>query len=115
MDSGGVEEQCVAQTHRMATVITGSTEDRGTVSVTTSAEALGMLAACTDIRGRSATLETSLKRLWNALVSSNTVTMLGNIGVASVMAEDCGLISIMAGGFGVVAILGRYSGIYIYI
>ncbi len=32
-------EQCVTQTHRMATAITGSTEDRGTVSVTTSVEA----------------------------------------------------------------------------
>ncbi len=29
VDSGGVEEQCVAQTHKMATAITGWTEDRG--------------------------------------------------------------------------------------
>ncbi len=91
----------VDQTHKTVTAITG-----GTVSVTTSAEALGMLAADRNMRGRSATLETSLKRLLNALVSSNTTfAMLRNTGVASVKAEDCGLISITAGGSDGVAIL----------
>ncbi len=104
--TGAGTEQCVAQTHRMATAITGSTEDRETVSVTTSAEALGMSAALAATSGGSTTLETSLKCLWNALVSSNaTFTMLGNTGVASVMPEDCRLISITTGGSGMMTIL----------
>ncbi len=100
--SGVGTDQYVAQTHRMATAITGSTEERGTVSVTTSAEALGMPAALAETSGGSS----SLKRLWIAWVSSNaTFTMLGNTEMASVMAEDCGLTSLMAGGFGVTVIL----------
>ncbi len=56
-------------------------------------------------------LETSLKCMWNAWVSSNkTFTMTGNTEVASLMTEYCGLTSIMAGGSGVAAILGRDSG-----
>ncbi len=51
--------QCAAHTHKMATAITGSAEVRGTVSVTASAEALGMPAACTDISGGSITLAIS--------------------------------------------------------
>lgn len=42
---GGVTEKLVDQTHRMGPAITGNTDHRGTVSVTTSAEALGMPSA----------------------------------------------------------------------
>ncbi len=52
-------EQCAAHMHKMATTITESTEVRGTVSVTASAEALRMPAARTDISGGSITLEIS--------------------------------------------------------
>ncbi len=51
--------QCAAHTLKMATAIKGSTEVRGTVSVTASAEALGMPAAHTDIIGGSITLAIS--------------------------------------------------------
>ncbi len=51
--------QCAAHTHKLATAITESTEVRGTVSVTASAEALGMPAARTDISGGSITLAIS--------------------------------------------------------
>lgn len=47
--------QCVAQTHRMA--ITGITEDKGTASMTVSAEALGMPAALAETRSGSTKLE----------------------------------------------------------
>ncbi len=68
--------------------ITENTEDRGTVSVTTSAEALGMPTA---LAGNQ------LQMPGTAWVSSNaTFTMHGNTGVASVMAEDFGLTSITA-------------------
>lgn len=86
--TGAGTDQCVAKTHRMVTAITGNTEDRGTGSVTASAEALGTPTART-ANGGSARLDASLKHHWNALVSSNiTSTMLGNTGVASTMAED---------------------------
>lgn len=86
----------------MATAITGSTEDRGAVSVSISAEAPGMPTAVAEISGMSTEMKISLKHLWNVWVSSDAkFTMTEN----TVMAEDCSLTSIMAGGSGVAAIL----------
>ncbi len=59
MDREASGAQCAAHTLKMATAITGSTEVRGTVSVTAIAEALGMPAARTDISGGSITLAIS--------------------------------------------------------
>lgn len=85
--AGGVVEQCVAQIHRMATAITKSTEDKGTTSVTASAETFGIEIALAKIR--STKLEINPKCLWNAGVSSNATFMMRNKGVVSVIAEDC--------------------------
>lgn len=68
----------------MVTAITGRAAEGGKTSAITrleSAEAaeLGMLPARTDISGGQAKLETSLRHLWNAWVSSEaSVTMTGN-------------------------------------
>ncbi len=56
------EVQCAAHTHKIATTITGSTELRGTVSVTASAVALGMPAAHTNIRRSLSTIAPPQKK-----------------------------------------------------
>lgn len=67
-------------------------------------------ASRTNISGGSAKLEASLQCLWSTWVSSDaTFMMIGNTGVASVLAEVCGVTSMMAGGFGMEAILWRSS------
>ncbi len=68
----------------------------GTTSVKTSAEALEIPAALSEISRGSAKLANSPKCLWNAWVSSSAMfTMTGNTGVASVVAEDCVVTSIV--------------------
>lgn len=79
----------MAQTDKTVTAITGRAVEGGRTSEITrleSAEATKMPAARTDIGSGSATLDISLKCLWNTWVSSNaTFTTIGNTGVASVM------------------------------
>ncbi len=104
--------QCNAQTHNIATAMAGSTADRGTTSKTSTAEALGMPGALTDLNGGSAINGSSLKHLEKALLSPNTTLLTtgisglmsmtsGNSGVSSMVAEDLGVAFITAGGCGV--------------
>ncbi len=104
--------QCTAQTHNIATAMTGSTADRGTTSIISTVEGLGMPAALTDLNGGSAKLKASLKRPEKALLSPNTTLLMtgnsgltsmttGNSGVSPMAAEDFGVAFIMAGGSGV--------------
>lgn len=87
----------MAHAHNMATAITGSTAEGGSITRLESAEVSrlestedagrGMPATCTDISGGSTKLE--IKWLGNAMVASGaTYMMTGNTGVASMTAED---------------------------
>lgn len=109
----------VAQTHKTATAITGSTKDKGTDSETGSAagdrlEGVGlrMPAALAEISSGPAKLYINRRCPQNALVSSSaTFTTTENTGVVSMMAEDFGTISIMAGDSDMVALMAGSSGV----
>lgn len=73
----------------MASNITGSTEDMGTVSVIASAEDLGMPAVLAELSGGSTVLEITLSYLGTALLASSASLMMArSTGVASMMTEN---------------------------
>lgn len=90
----------------------GSTADRGTNSLTSTAEGPGMPAALNDINGRSAKLEVRLKRPGKALLSPFTTLMTTrNSGVASMMNRNSGVSSMVAEDLGVAFIKTGGSGV----
>lgn len=108
----------MAHAHNMATAITGSTAEGGSITRLESAEVSrlestedagrGMPATCTDISGGSTKLE--IKWLRNAMVASGATYMTaGNTGVASKTAEASGMAAMMAGDSGVAAMLRSSS------
>ncbi|RXN24431.1 hypothetical protein ROHU_006137 [Labeo rohita] len=83
------ENKLRPKTHNIATAMTGSTTDRGTTSINSTAEGLGMAAALTDLNGGSAKQDTSLKRPEKALWSPNaTLLKTVNSGLVSMTTEN---------------------------
>ncbi len=92
--------------------MTGSTADRGTTSIISTAEGLGMPATLTDLNGGSAKSEARLKCPEKALLSPNTtLLMTGNSGLTSIMTGNTGVLSMVAEDLGMAFIAARDSGV----